>query len=229
MLTGRVSLTGDARLAGLRRRIVNQRGVQLVAGRAGRNTTVKHLRDYNRAHPNRLGGRRTNFYAKAADATSFHLVGDDTVEITSNAIGLALRFHGTDGLPGGVLKPVKVQFLTIPAIAEAHGYRAREFSDLEFGFALDPELGKMRPALVRRSDSLVSLRRRAKKGAGRRVDLPLQGPGTEDASGEPVFWLVRQVRMEGDPTVLPTEDKLADDVWAAVEDYLDLIDERRAA
>lgn len=212
---------GEPGLASIVHRVLDRRGFLQVAGRAGRNLTVDHLRAYGRAHPNRLGGRSTGFYRQAADAANYRLLGEDGVVISIPHQGLALRLLGTDGLPGGVLKPTTGRYLTIPAIAEAHGKRAREFADLEFGYAYDAELGRMRPALVRRADSLLSLFR------SRREKRPaVQGPGTEQSDGEAVFWLVRQVKQRGDRDVLPSDAAYATAMQEAGQEWFDLQVER---
>ena len=208
-------------LTALGSRVRDRKGLLQVVGRAARNLTVDHLRAYNRDHPNALGGRRTNFYAAAANSANYRLVGEDGVVISIPHQGLALRLFGTGGLPGGVLKPVNAKFLTLPASPEAHGKRAREFSDLEFGFAFDPELGRMRPALVRKADSLLSLYR------GRRTQRPaVFGPGTSESSGEPIFWLVRQVRQSGDRAVLPSDASYGEAMQAAGQEWFELQLER---
>lgn len=223
MMSGRYSIKGDHGLVPLRKRIMDRKGLLSVAGRAGRNVLVKHLRDYDRSHPNQIGGARTNFYAKAADSVNFTVISDDVVAISINAIGIALQYYGTAGLPGGVLRPVHAQYLTIPATPEAHGKRAREFHDLEVGWAYDPIQNRDRLALVRREATTLVFKRRKIDGAPRRVALPGGQQG-----GEPVFWLVRSVKFDGHPDLLPSEEALADKIYAAVEDYLGLLDERAA-
>ncbi len=229
MIGARVTLSGNSGLAPVRKRVTDTRALLQVAGRAGRNTMARHLRERNRSHPNQLGGKRTNYWAKAAEATSFHLVENSgqgaAVEISSNQIGLALRYHGTGYLPGGVLRPISGIYLTKPAAPEAHGKRAREFADLEFGFAFDVELGRMRPALVRKGSALSATPKRRGQGAGRPVALPL-GPGTVENTGEPIFWLVRQVRQKGDETVLPPEGQIAEEAIEAVDEYVGIVIER---
>lgn len=204
-------------LTALAGRVRDRKGLLQVVGRSARNLTVDHFRVYNATHPNALGGRRTNFYAAAASATNYRLVGSDGVVISIPHQGLALRLLGTGGLPGGVLKPSRSKYLTLPASPEAHGKRAGEFSDLSFGFAFDPQLGRMRPALVRKADSLLSLYR------GRRAQRPaVQGPGTAESSGEPIFWLVRQVRQSGDRAVLPSDQSYGEAMQAAGAEWFEL-------
>jgi hypothetical protein len=95
-----------------------------VIGRAATNTYRAHFNGLNRSRPNQLGGRRTNYYAGAARATSFTLVGTDTVLISINQVGIRQRVFG------GTIKPTRSKYLTIPVAPEAHGKRAREFGDL---------------------------------------------------------------------------------------------------
>lgn len=218
----RISIKGDARLGAARKRVADSKGLLNVAGRAGRNAAQKHLREKNRTSPNKIGGKRTNYYAKAAEAVNFRLLSDDTVIVSINHVGIALRYHGTGILPGGRLRPLSGTYLTLPATPEAHGRRAREFGDLEFGFAYDPELGRERPALVRDGSQPAS--RVAKRG-GR---APAAGLPGGDTTGEPVFWLVRSVKMEGDSTVLPDEQTLLDRILNDVDEFLGLLDERAA-
>lgn len=217
----KISFKGNHGLAATRKRIADPKALLNVAGRAGRNVTQKHLREKNRTSPNKIGGKRTNYYAKAADAVNYRILNDDAVIVSINQIGIALRFHGTAGLPGGRLRPVSAEFLTIPAAPEAHGRRAREFSDLQVGWAFDPKLGRERMALVRREATLLVYKRRKVDGVSRRVALPGAKQG-----GEAVFWLQRSVKMAGDDTVLPDETTLIERVVAAVEEYLGLLDER---
>lgn len=99
-----------------------------VIGRAAANTYRSHFFALNKSRPNRLGGKRTNYYAGAARATSFALQGDDTVVVSVNQIGIRQRVFG------GTIKPRNAKFLTIPVAPEAHGKRAREFGDLELVF-----------------------------------------------------------------------------------------------
>lgn len=108
-----------------------------VIGRAAVNTITAHLRRLNRERPNALGGKRTNYYATAARGTSFALVGDNEVVVSIAQRGIRQRVFG------GTLRPRAAKFLTIPAIPEAYGKRAREIPGLEFAL-----LGG-KPALVR--------------------------------------------------------------------------------
>ena len=67
-----------------------------VAGRAGANCIRANFSLLDQSRPNALGGRRTHFYGQARNATQNPVfVGDDTVEISINLIGISLRtFEG---------------------------------------------------------------------------------------------------------------------------------------
>lgn len=99
-----------------------------VMGRAAVIAYRTHLRAKNASSPNKLGGRRTHFYAAAARATSFALVGDSTVVVSIAQRGISQRYFG------GRIVPVKAKLLAIPAHPLAHGKLPREFPDLEMIF-----------------------------------------------------------------------------------------------
>lgn len=92
-----------------------------IAGRAVLNLVKAHLVERNQT-PNKLGGRRTNFYHKAAQGT--HETHDaTTATVTVSATGFALHRYG------GTVVPVNRRALTIPIAAEAHGRRVSDFPD----------------------------------------------------------------------------------------------------
>lgn len=158
---------------------------------------------------NKLGGPRTNFYARAAQNTSFTVAGDYVV-ISIASVGIAQRFFG------GTIKPVHAKFLTIPARAESYGKRASEFKDLEILW------GKNGPyALARRAASLIKPSRRNKDGIRTIYREGEQG-------GEILFWLVKEVTQQPDPSVLPSQEDVASSVNRTVLDYSHRIWERAA-
>lgn len=177
-------------------RVMQPAVYQPVIGRSGANTVRQHLFGLNSTRPNRLGGRRTNFYAAAARGTSFRTVGSAVV-VSIAQVGIALRFFGTAGLPGGVMVPKTRKFLTIPARAEAHGKRASEFNDLELVFGR----GGIPVALARRAQSTVGRVKDRKTG---RHAFVSRG----EAGGEIMFWLVKSVTQRPDPSVLPTRSEI---------------------
>lgn len=97
-----------------------------VLGRAGANELKKYFRARNAANPNKLGGRRTNFWsAVAASVQSPRMLpGRIVISITHPAI--AQKVHG------GTITAKKTKNLSIPIAPEAHGKSPRVFSSLQF-------------------------------------------------------------------------------------------------
>jgi hypothetical protein len=174
-----------------------------VLGRAGVNLLRDHFFALDRARPNQLGGRRTHFYAQAARGTHFQSQ-PDAVVLSVNQVGIRQR------LLGGIIRPGPGKtFLTIPARAEAHGRRAREFNDLEF--VVIPGVG---PALVEARRTEVRIGRRRKDGSRRVTALGERGGGV-------MYWLKRFVVQEPDPTVLPSQLDLAAAMLSALNRHVD--------
>lgn len=112
---------GREKLAALRA-VLAPTELNQVAGRAGVNLVRDHLYALNSARPNKLGGTRQNYYARAADST--HFTADERrARVTVSHVGFRLRRFG------GVVRPVKSKALTIPLVAIAYGRLAREFPD----------------------------------------------------------------------------------------------------
>lgn len=102
---------------------INGPQVKAVMARAGVNTLRAHFVRLNGERANRLGGRRTNFYANAARGTQSR-VESDAIVLSVNAVGIRQR------LLGGRIVPKASKALTIPVHPRAYAKRAREFSDL---------------------------------------------------------------------------------------------------
>jgi len=181
-----------------------------VIGRAAANVAVAHLRAKNASSANAFGGRRTNYYAGAARATSFAILNDSEVVVSVAQIGIRQRFFG------GTLRPKTAKYLTIPAIAEAHGKRAREFAGLTF--AVIPGKG---PALVRKTAVVVVQKkttRLSRSTSASRVGLSTTSATLRTTGGEleAVFWLRRKVTQRPDPSVLPETSALSAEINRAI-------------
>ncbi len=144
--------------------------------------------NYQRLPPNKIGPS-THFWAAAGDSTNWEAL-DDGVMITTEKTGVRLRYLGTAGLPGGRLRPVRAEWLTIPACAEAYGKSARSFSNLRFARA---GRGQGAPALVKTD------------AAGKPI------------KEEVMFWLARSVCQDPNPRVLPTDDDFCSVISQALE------------
>jgi hypothetical protein len=183
-----------------------------VVGKAAVNAFRASLFEANRTKPNALGGTRTNFYQKAGGNVHFDDVGDGVL-ISVNALGIRQR------VLGGTIKPKTAKFLTIPARAEAHGKRAREFGEdlvVVFGSGGRP-IG-----LARRWKTTLSVRR--DKTTGSRIGMSKKS----EVGGEILFWLVKSVTQRGDPSIMPTEAALSAAIFKDVESYVQRIAARAA-
>jgi len=109
-----------------------------IIGRSGVQVVQDHFTQLDATRRNRLGGRRTHFYAAAARSTNFRITANG-VQVAINHVGIAQRYYG------GTIKPVNAKLLTIPAAAEAYGKRAREFGKLDVVFGRQGVVGLAKP------------------------------------------------------------------------------------
>lgn len=186
--------------------------LQPIVGRSAVNVYRAHLFALNQERPNRLGGPRTNFYAQAARGTSWRQLGDAVV-VSIASVGIRQRYYG------GTIKPKVRRYLTIPAVAEAYGKRASEFPELKFALVPDPRSGRLRPALVRKDASEVTLID-TRTVRGRTKVFKREG------QGRVLFWLVRQVQQQPDPSVLPSQEAVQGQVSRDLNDYVTRLIER---
>jgi hypothetical protein len=189
--------------------------VKHSAGASVMRQILDHLTALDEERPNALGGRRTHFYAKAGKSTHYEIT--DTGAIVSiNHIGIAQR------LRGGEITPVNSKYLTIPARAEAHGRRAREFNNLEILYNRNGPY-----ALAEREYTTFAFKKGKKGKAGRDIwgkperDISERLLYRASHGGGIFYWLVKSVTQEGDPTVLPDEDSMEEAVISRVSNYIE--------
>lgn len=172
-------------------------GVPETAGGAVRRLLMDHLQGLDQSRPNALGGARTHFYSDAARSVTYE-ADATSATVGVHKLGLALRRFG------GTVRPVNSKWLTIPAIAEAHGRRAREFNNLEVLWA--GAWGQSRPiGLVERASTDISFRKDRRK-AHRGETILEKG---KERGGRIFYWLVKSCEHQPDESVLPTEDLIA--------------------
>jgi hypothetical protein len=112
-----------APLAQLIEQATPERAARIVAP-AANNLFRTHLSRLNDERPNRLGGKRTNFFSQVADRTgATAAAGTVTVNIADYRI--RQRYEGGTIRPG----PGK-KFLTIPARTEAYNTKAKDYNFL---------------------------------------------------------------------------------------------------
>lgn len=201
MIATRVIDSATPSLQALLRQVRGPAGLK-VAARGLSNVARDHFDDLDRTRPNRLGGRRTHFWRAVRRSVQAPAVRGSAGVVGINHVGIRQRIEG------GVIRPVRRKFLTIPARSEAYGRTAREFSNLHF------EITDQGPALV---ESLVTRIRLGRAGKnGQRGAVKSLG----ESGGAVMFWLVRKVTQKPDPNALPSDAALADGAVQALRDYI---------
>ena len=96
---------------------VRPQALQKEVGEASVKLTTGHLRANG---TNKRGWKSTNFWSRAARATSWTAT-EDGVTISINQIGVRQRFYG------GTISAVNAKALTIPIASQAYGKTAADF------------------------------------------------------------------------------------------------------
>ncbi len=154
---------------------------------------------------NKQGWKSTGFWKDAANSTHAEVLPDGVI-VSISKIGVRQRFLGGDISPTGGKK-----YLTIPAREEAYGRRADSFPNLILAFHRVG--GKVEAwGLV---EAIVKSFKRGKRGKDGSLSFK-----KEQTGGAVMYWLVKHVCQQGDPTVIPPDDKITsvamDTVRAAV-------------
>jgi len=172
-----------------------------IVGRSAVNTFREHFFGLNSSRPNKLGGRRTGFYAQAARATSFEATATGAT-ISVNKEGIRQRLKGGEIKPG----PGR-QWISIPAIASAHGKLAREFNDLRF-------------VLLRAAGNALAALKRVTGHSRERIDSAGNVTGGGEILGPVVYWLKKSVTQRADATVLPYDELIQSRIDRDVSSYV---------
>lgn len=198
----------------MQRTVAGMEGPQLreAIGLAG----VEEVREYytrlDHERANALGGKRTHFYAQAAESATWKDTGDGVQLDVTEPIGLALAIHGGTVLPGKNISSktgLPTRYLTIPARAEAYGHRAGEFKDLVPVFRRIG--GQVKAiALAQAEQQPVSFKKPRKDGTVSRGAVK---------GGLFFFWLVESITRQADPTAAPDTGRIGDRAVAAARDF----------
>jgi hypothetical protein len=176
-------------------------GLGTVMGRALANTLKKHFRARN-VVPNKLGGKRTNFWSAVASSVQNPVVGTAEVSVAISNPAMAQKVFG------GRIKPTKKKALAIPVNAKAHGNSPRLFKDLAFipasskipatvGYLVEGEIHKILRGKRKGQDAV-----RPKKG------------------GVMMYVLRAWVDQKADPRALPAKETMIEDVTQAAKIFL---------
>lgn len=184
-----------------------------VAGRAGANVYRTWFRNLNAARPNALGGKRTNFWAKAATAVG-HEATDDGAVVYTNHTGVNYQRYGgilrPSGRPSAVTGRAIVN-LAIPARSEAHGRLPSEFNNLVP--MIRRRNGKPTAVALVEADSQDVKFGNARKDGTRKVTRG------RERGGIVMYWLVKQARKNPDEDVFPPAKLVSDAAQLNLLDY----------
>lgn len=200
----------DAKLNDLRKRAAEAGETENVI-RVGIRGVANFLRDWffglDSKRPNKLGGQRTHFFANTARAIQTPEVKGTVSSVSINQVGLAARVFGAvirAGVNTSRWSGALTKFLAIPARAEAYGKTPGEFHDLHF---VREKRGNGGAMLVQTMQTAVSIGKRGVRKVG-------------DRGGLVMFWLVKQVELKADPSILPDNASVTQAAIVPAENYL---------
>lgn len=183
-----------ARLQAVWGAIKNPDGLLAVLGRDLRNQLVAHFRLRQKENPNKLGGKRTNFWLQVARSVQNPEVESDSIRISINDPRIEQKIYG------GVIRPKRAKALTIPVAPEAYG-RTASTLEHELGIKLFMMPGHF--------------------GHGLLAGVVSKGRGKNAASSVKVFYVLKgSVRQKPDPEALPDHNKVIVKLATRAEGYL---------
>ena len=174
------------------------------------------LSQYGMSHPNKLGGKRTNWYGQAAKSATHAVTGPGEALASITQPGVRLQWKGGTIYPGvneSCRGGGKTKFLAIPAIAEAHGMSPCEFPNLVFRVV--PGHG---PALVEAEST--PLKRKTVKGRKILAAALNFGGQAGSVGGKVFYWLARKATIGPHPDVLPTQQEIGAEVNQTVREMI---------
>jgi len=155
-----------------------------VLGRATANALRSHFRSLNASRPNKIGGKRTNFWSRVAESVQ-------NPQTQAGGITVAISHpHIAQRLFGGTISPRKKKSLAIPTSPKSYGTYARIYpGKLAF---IPGTGGTTRGYLVEGQEQTIT---RGKRKGGKRT-IPKPG-------GALLYVLKSSVTQRPDPSVLP--------------------------
>ncbi len=162
-----------------------------VVGRRGANELKSHFRDRN-STPNKLGGRRTNFWRQISDSVNSPVLeGSTRVRISITDPRFVQKVFG------GTIKPKNAKALTIPVDPLAYG----------------------RTVAVFQQTTGIQLFLLRKTGGG--FSNLLAGFPNKSAHFVVYYVLVKEVHQDKDPEALPKEGEFGAALLDEAQQYLD--------
>jgi hypothetical protein len=111
-------------LAGMMQKIKPGGGLARAMGRGLANVLRSHFRLRNADSPNKLGGKRTNFWSRVAQGVQNPVVESGGVSVTVSHPAIWQKYQG------GTIKAKPGKALAIPVHPAAHGKSPRVFNNL---------------------------------------------------------------------------------------------------
>lgn len=207
-MTVSISIDGQAleRLQQFQENLTDD-GKKHAAGRGVRRLLMDYLGGLDASHANKIGGKRTHYYADAARNTSYDITSDGA-DVKTHQIGIALHYYG------GIVKPTGGRrFLTIPVDPSAYGRRAGEFDNLDIAWGRT-QGGKPRPiGLVTKNEWAYQTKKNRKSGVKEVVSASW-------SAGKWMYALVYSATIPADKDILPAEDSIQLAALTAITDYI---------
>lgn len=159
----------------------------------------------HKPYPNGLG-KRTNYWAEAARQTAWSVEGNAAL-VTVNQPGIASRQKAQ------TITPKNKKYLTVPAIAEAHGRVASDFGNLRY-VEFHKKDGSIARALMEGGPKGATKGQSGKRVPGLNLYRKLTGH-----HWRVYFWLVKAVNIKADPGAFPDWRDVAMVARQAVMNY----------
>jgi len=175
--------------------------------------TSAHVRAWGRSHPNKLGGKRTNYWSTIAEkinpADCLQVTGSQAVMTLDGNImpGITRAFEDVTITPG--TKTPGVKNLALPARAETYGMRPGEYGGAT-GLMLF--WGKNGPAGLAKAMPVIRQKNTKIGKAGDAYFVP----------GLVMYWFSKKVTQPQDRTLLPSEDGWSQSATAGASEWLDI-------
>ena len=217
----RITVTADTATPAVRQLVdalTNQVPILTAMGHRLVRDTSRHVSEWGLGHPNKLGGRRTNFWTGIAAKINPGECLDVDAHGATMSIGgpdmpgLSRAFGDVTIKPG--TKTPGAKYIPIPARAEAYGMRPREMNNLVVFW------GKNGPAGLKEVDhQAVTVVGDYKKKKGQSVSGYTKAGAV--SGGLVMFWFATEVHQPQDRTILPSEEAWSQSANDAAGEWLD--------
>ena len=194
--------------------MLGEEGRGEIVGAMGRRVvrdTSRHVSQWGLSHPNKLGGRRTNYWsgiaAKINPADTLQVDGS-TATMTLGGPempGITRAFGEVTIVPG--TKTPGAKYIPVPANASAYGLRPREIAGLVLFWKGKGQVGGLAQGVA------VTRTKNTRKGPkGSKYFRP----------GLIMFWFADRVTQPQDRSILPSDQQWSDSANAGAAEWVNL-------